>query len=142
MAATLYGSDQFATALTRVCTDGALFEMTVYTNIAGLLQEQRAFVNMYEAFHAYREEQMSREEREALYQKLLAERGSLFASHPTFAERIEAIAALPKAEQPDDRPAMDLFDSPEEVEKELTEFLTGYMAYIQMLQAQAAQQQQ
>jgi Zn-dependent protease with chaperone function len=46
MAATLYGSDVFASALTKVSTDGALFEMTIYDNIGNLLSEGKAFVNM------------------------------------------------------------------------------------------------
>ncbi len=142
MAATLYGSAQFSRALGKVCTDGTLFEMTIYNNISQLLVEQKAFVNMYHSFQQYRNEQMSQEEREALYQKILAERGSLFASHPTFAERIEAIGDLPGTAPPDNRPALELFDRPEEVEEELTKFLTEYMAYIQHLQQQAAAQPQ
>jgi hypothetical protein len=93
---------------------------------------------MYEAFSDYRHKQMSEQEREELYQKLLSEKSSVFASHPSFAERIEAIANLPAATRKDTTMALTLFESPEEIEKELTEFLTGYMAYIQQLQQQAA----
>jgi Zn-dependent protease with chaperone function len=142
MAATLYGSDQFSRALTKVCTDGTLFEMTVYDHISQLLAEQKAFVNMYQSFQQFRDEQMSHTDREALYQKILTERGSLFASHPTFSERIEAIEALAAAGAPDSRSALELFDRPEEIEQEMTKFLTEYMAYIQYLNAQAAAQQQ
>ncbi len=141
MAATLYGADQFTRALTKVCTDGTLFEMTVYDHISQLLAEQKAFINMYQAFQEYRDEQIPREEREQLYQKLLAERGSLFASHPTFAERIEAVRALAPAAAPDDRPALELFEQPEAVEKEMTQFLTDYLAFLQHLRTQAAAQQ-
>lgn len=138
MACTLYGSDVFASALTKVSTDGTLFEMTMYDNIQNLLQEQKAFVNMYESFKEYRDSHLSREQREELHQKLLTEQGSLFASHPTFGERMQAVAELPKAGQTDSRPALALFDNADEIEKELTQFLTDYMAYIQQLQAQAA----
>jgi Zn-dependent protease with chaperone function len=142
MAATLYGSAQFKNALEKVSTDGTLFEMTMYNNISALLSEQKAFVNMYEAFTQYRNEQISHDDRNKLYQDLLGEKGSLFASHPTFAERAEAIATLPAVVDPDDRSALELFDRPEEIEQELTKFLTEYMAYMQHLQAQAAAQQQ
>jgi Zn-dependent protease with chaperone function len=138
MACTLYGADVFSSALTKVCTDGTLFEMTIYDNIGNLLQEQKAFVNMYESFREYRDQQMSREQRDELYQKLLNEQASLFASHPTFGERMQAVAELPKASQTDARPARELFEQAEEMEKELTQFLTDYMAYVQQLQAQAA----
>jgi Zn-dependent protease with chaperone function len=138
MAASLYGSDVFASALTRVATDGALFESTIYSNIALLLDENKAFANMYAAFRSYRDEGLSSKEREELYQKLLEEKESVFASHPTFRERIEAVELLPRAQQHDTTTALTLFEQPEEIEKELTEFLTGYMYHLRQLHAQAA----
>jgi Zn-dependent protease with chaperone function/Flp pilus assembly protein TadD len=138
MASSLYGSDVFARGLTKVSTDGALFEMTIYQNISQLLEEDKAFVNMYSAFHNYRNEQLDANEREALYQKLLESRETLFASHPTFRERLEAVEALPRADHSDTTPALELFDNPEEIEKELTEFLTGYIHHLRRLQAQQA----
>jgi hypothetical protein len=98
-------------------------------------------MNMYESFVQMRNEQISHEEREKLYGELLGEKGSLFASHPTFAERIEAIKALPPCAEPDPRSALELFEKPHEIEEELTIYLTEYMAYLQYLQAQAAQEQ-
>jgi hypothetical protein len=93
---------------------------------------------MYDAFRNYRDEQLSHQEREELYQKLLEEKGSLFASHPTFGERIDAVKDLPRAEKQDSTSALALFDNPEEIEKELTDYLTGYIHYMHQLQAQAA----
>lgn len=142
MAATLYGSDTFTSALTKVSTDGTLFEMTMYDSINSLLGEGKAYVNMYTAFREFRDEQMKTEDRDQLYQKLLDEKGSLFASHPTFRERIDAVAPLPSADRRDDTPAVGLFDNVEELEKELTDFLTGVAQYIQQLQAQAAAAQE
>jgi Zn-dependent protease with chaperone function len=141
MAATLYGSDVFTSALTKVSTDGALFEMTMYDNIAKLLGENKAFVNMYTAFRSFRDEQVPAQEREELYKKLLDEKGSLFASHPTFGERIEAVAAMPKAANADSKPAVQLFDDVEALEKELTDFLTGYISLVRQANAQVAARQ-
>jgi Zn-dependent protease with chaperone function/Flp pilus assembly protein TadD len=138
MASGLYGSDVFASALTKVSTDGSLFEMTIYDNIARLLGEGKAFINMYAAFHSFRNEQLEHQERETLYQKLLDEKGSLFASHPTFGERIEAVQALPKADKQDPTPALELLENAEEVEKELTDFLTSYIHYVRQARAAAA----
>jgi Zn-dependent protease with chaperone function len=138
MACCLYGSDVFASALEKVCTDGTLFEMTIYDNIGKLLAEDKAFVNMYAAFRSFRDEQMTAQDRNALYKKLLEEKESLFASHPTFQERIDAVDKLPRAVNSDNTPALQLFDQPEEIEKELTEFLTAYVYHMQRLQAQAA----
>lgn len=138
MASSLYGSDVFASGLTKVSTDGSLFEMTIYSNISQMLDENKAFINMYAAFRTYRDEQMSGQEREELYQKLLDEKESLFATHPTFRERIEAVMSLPRASKTDTASALSLFDNPEEIEKELSDFLTGFMHHVRMLQAQAA----
>jgi Zn-dependent protease with chaperone function len=138
MAASLYGSEVFASALTKVCTDGALFEMTIYNNIAQLLDQNKAFVNMYAAFRSYRDEQMSAQEREELQQKLLVEEESMFASHPTYRERIAAVAPLPRAHGNDAVSALQLFDNPDAVEQELTDYLTAYMHHLRQLQAQAA----
>ncbi len=141
MAATLYGAAPFTSGLTKVSTDGTLFEMTMYDHIAALLNEQKEFTNMYDAFARYRNEQITQEDREKLYKNILGEQGSLFASHPTFAEREAAIQTFPAVVEADDRPAMALFDDPGEIESELTRFLTEYLAYIRYLQAQAEQQQ-
>jgi Zn-dependent protease with chaperone function len=140
MAAALYGAKVFDSALTKVSTDGSLFEMTMYQNIAGLLAEQKAFVNMYAAFREFRENQLNADERTKMYEKLLGEEGSLFATHPTFKERIAALESFPPGPPTDGTPARDLFEEPESIEKELTDFLTGYIAHVQALRQQTAQQ--
>jgi hypothetical protein len=88
-------------------------------------------------YASFRDEQLGDQRRDELYQKLLDEKESLFASHPTFGERIAAVKALPPAKQTDDTPALSLCDNPEEVEKELTDFLTGYMYHLRQLQTEA-----
>jgi Zn-dependent protease with chaperone function len=140
MAASLYGSDVFASALTKVSTDGALFEMTIYNNIAALLNEERAFVNMYEAFRNFRQEQLSTQQNDELQEKLRAEEESMFASHPTYRERIEAVEPLPRARQLDTESALSLFEKPDAIEEELTQYLTGYMYHLRQLQTQAVTQ--
>jgi Zn-dependent protease with chaperone function len=132
MACTLYGSDVFASGLRKVCTDGSHFEMTVYQNIVRLLRQKKAYVNMYLAFRKFREESFTEEERRKLHKKLLADEASMFASHPTFQERMDAARHLPKAAKTESEPSLQLFEKPEEVEKELTDFLTEIVArYIQ-----------
>ncbi len=111
--------------------------MTIYQNIAHLLEQEKAFVNMYSAFHEFRNQGLNAQEREDFYRRLLEAKGSLFASHPTFGERIEAVAPLPRAAQTDATPALQLFENPEETEKELTEFLTGYVFHVRQLEEAA-----
>jgi Zn-dependent protease with chaperone function len=128
MACSLYGADVFAAALEKVCTDGTLFQMTVYKNIADLLKRKKAFVNMYLAFRRYRNERLNGKERDKLYRDLLNRKASLFDSHPTFKERIDAVKTLPKVAKPDATPALELFEDPEGIERELTDFLTANMS--------------
>src|SRR5262249_33116095 len=129
-ACSLYGSDIFARALRKVCTDGTHFEMTVYQNIVRLLREKKAYVNMYLAFRKHIDENLTEEERRKLHKKLLEDRPSMFASHPTFRERLEAAKQLPRAQQSLDISSLELFEEPEEVEKELTDFLTEVVARV------------
>jgi Zn-dependent protease with chaperone function len=127
MACSLYGSDVFSSALTKVCTDGTLFEQTIYYNIKLQMKKGKAYVNMYLAFRRYRDEQLTSPEREKLYKKLLDDKESVFDSHPTFAERVEAAEHLPAAPAQKSPAALHLFEKPDEIEKELTDFLTEVM---------------
>jgi Zn-dependent protease with chaperone function len=128
MACTLYGADVFARGLRKVCTDGTHFEMTIYHHIVRLLKQKKAYVNMYLAFRRIREEELTEDERRQLHRKLLDDRPSVFASHPTFQERLVAARQLPRARQTDDTAALQLFDDPEGVERELTDYLTDVVA--------------
>lgn len=139
MAATLYGADTFRAGLVKVAAEGTLFESSIYGNIAHLLQENKAFENMYTAFQEFRDKQLTAEDREGMYHKLMDEKGSLFASHPTVQERFDAVAGLPDAAAPDTAPALSLFDDVEALEKEQTELLTAFVHF--QLQAAAAAQQ-
>ena len=86
MACSLYGSDVFSDALTKVCTDGQLFESTMYLSTSKLLDAGRADANVYEEFRQHCGEAVSEYVRQEIYDKLLDEKASVFASHPTFRE--------------------------------------------------------
>jgi Zn-dependent protease with chaperone function/Flp pilus assembly protein TadD len=139
MACMLYGSDVFGGALAKVSTDGVLFEATIYQNISHLLDKEQMFHNMYEAFRDYRSDEAGAGAREELTQQLRNEKPSLFSTHPTFRERIEAAASLPRAIETDKSPARELFNDPAKLEEELTEFLTHFMNYMRQAQSAAAQ---
>ena len=74
LACTLYGSDVFIAALRKVCTDGTHFERVIYKNIARLLRQNQAFINMYLAFRKFREEVLPEEERRRLHEQWLDDR--------------------------------------------------------------------
>jgi Zn-dependent protease with chaperone function len=128
MACTLYGSDVFMSGLRKVITDGSHFEMTIYHNIVHLLKKKKAFVNMYVAFRKHRDEGMTEDERRKLHKKLLKDDPSMFASHPTFQERMDAAKPLPPARQTEAAPSLQLFEKPEKMEQEMTDFLTNAVA--------------
>ena len=139
VAASLYGRQVFLTALTKVATDGTLFEATASQNVSRMMAEGKAFVNIYEAFAGYRDEQLSDEERHKLYGQFLDQKASVFSSHPTFRERVAAVASFPQAVHPEETPAPGLFDNVEELDRELTDFSTGYVHVMEQWHAQAAQ---
>jgi Zn-dependent protease with chaperone function len=109
MACALSGPDVFVTALRK--------------NIRRLLRENKAFINMYLAFRRHREAAPG-DDRLRLERQLLEQPPSAFASHPTFRERAEAASRLPAVAEKDDRSSLSLFERPEEVEAELTDYLT------------------
>jgi Peptidase family M48 len=125
MACSLYGSNVFATALEKVCTDGVFCQKTIYQSTADMLEDGKAYVNMYLAFRKAHGATESLAEPDQLRKKLLREEPSLLRTHPTFAERVRAIEHLPPADKLDPAPAMQLFESPAVIEKELTDFLSG-----------------
>jgi Zn-dependent protease with chaperone function len=124
MACGLYGSDVFASALEKLCTDGTACERAIYRDTADMLGDGKAYVNVYLAFRKSRDAAAAAAELDQLRKKLLREEASLFDSHPTFAERVRAVQHLPPADKLDATPAMQLFESPAAIERELTDFLT------------------
>ncbi len=137
MAASLYGSDVFRSALTTVATRGSFFDGTVYGNVSQLLESKQMFENVYEAFRDFEQNQLDDSEREQMRGQVLSAKGSLFASHPTIAERLEAIEGFPKAHSQRDEPARGLLADAAGTEKELTEFITAYVGHMRQLQAAA-----
>lgn len=137
MACCVYGSDVFTSGLRKVATEGTLFEETMPPRVQRLVAADQCFENMFQSFQEIRENELSETERNKSYRKALDEKDSLFASHPTFRQRVEAVAGLPKARHGDDRSALELFDDPAAVEKELTEFLASYFFMIHRVQAEA-----
>lgn len=137
MACSLYGSKVFTSALTKVCTDGSLFDAMMYNSVAGILVEGRAFKNMYEAFGDFQQADSSTADREKIRAELEAERPSFFASHPTYQERLAAAESFPPGREVGGVPAIRLFDDPAALEEQLTDYLTSAIHFAQQ-QAQAA----
>ena len=104
------------------------FEAVIYDNILSLLRKNQAFVNMYLAFRTYRNEHLTEKARKRLHDKLLTRPSSLYASHPTFHERLEAAQIFPIAQTKNNTAVLNHFKEPEAIERELTDYLTEALA--------------
>ena len=78
---------------------------------------------MYLAFRKEREKEGTDEQRRKLQKQLLNEELSMFASHPTFVERRDAAKVMPPAMKTEAAPSLQLFETPDKVEEELTDYV-------------------
>ncbi|MCE9553151.1 MAG: M48 family metalloprotease [Planctomycetes bacterium] len=140
MAASLYGSNVFGQALTMVATRGSYSESLMYNNVVHLLESDQMCENIYGAYRDYEAENPEDGNREKAYREAIGRKSSLFASHPTIPERVEAVKGLPTASRTDDTPAASLLVDPVASEKELSEFIAGYFHHMKQLHAAAAAQ--
>lgn len=120
MACSLYGANVFESALTKTSMDGRLFEASAYRRAAYVL-------NVYQRFAEYRESEQSAEQREQIRTELEQQDISRMASHPTYRERLAAVAGFPPGQDTDPRPAMELFDDPQTLEIDLSNYLKGLL---------------
>jgi Zn-dependent protease with chaperone function len=123
MACTLYGSDVFMNGLQKVILEGSPFWQVISKKIGELLKKKKRYVNMYLAFRKEREKEGTDDQRRKLQKQLLNEEPSMFASHPTFVERRDAAKVLPPAMKSEAAPSLQLFEKPDKVEEELTDYV-------------------
>jgi hypothetical protein len=116
-----------------VATEGQLFERTIHGNINDLLNSNQAFENLRTASAVFATSNST--PTSASSSTIRSAASALFASHPRFHDRLEAIAGSPAATHRDDRSALTLFEDPEGTEKEMTEFLTAWMHHMRTLAA-------
>ncbi len=115
-----------------------MFEGTMFQNVGALLAEGKAFENIYESFREFHKQNITGEDRRKMYRALLEEKPSWFATHPTFQERLRAVTPFADLPPQEPQPATSLFEDPVAIEKELTDYLTEYVAFVRQMQAQAA----
>jgi Zn-dependent protease with chaperone function len=144
MAASLYGAQSFSTALCKVVMHGTYYDVQLNNFMssrfaamdptASMLMQERerlaSLSNIYEASRQRERETRNDPARLAEVKELLSQQGSLFASHPTVAERLEAIADFSSDVASDLTPARDLLVDPEALEHELTGYLQEYVSSI------------
>jgi hypothetical protein len=138
MAVSLYGRDVFQSALTSVATQGTVAEGSVIEKVIHALNHNQFCVNAYDLYRQGAGNEETSARRSKLHEELLVEKGTVFASHPTLTERFQAVASFRTAARRDTTPARELLASPEEIEQELTRFVTAYFQQMAQLQSAAA----
>jgi Zn-dependent protease with chaperone function len=127
-AAAAYGKETFISGLTKVAVDGTLFESTVYSNVQHQLSQGRAFNNAFDAFRQFRDGSEMALSRERFLDDLRKRRPKWFDTHPTFSERLAAVASLPDLPPTDqNEPAIELISDHQALEAELTRMLTSHI---------------
>ncbi|MFO0953598.1 MAG: M48 family metalloprotease [Isosphaeraceae bacterium] len=126
-----YGRGPFVSGLTKSCVDGALFDSTMYPEVARLLAEGQALTNAFYVFRAVRTRNFSEEERREFLDRLRGTPARWFDTHPSYSERVAALAGFPDHAPAGSVPcacdaeaAIDLLDDTEQLETELTRILT------------------
>ncbi|MEA3401314.1 MAG: M48 family metallopeptidase [Armatimonadota bacterium] len=130
VAAEAYGADVFSDGLTKLVVDGTVFDGGVLQAAHELMAEQKALVNAYETHREF-SVQLDDGEREEILASVMEEGRGILSSHPTLAERLRALEDLPAApeRQRDERPAREVFEDPDAIEQEQTEFLSAVLYY-------------
>ena len=94
-----YGKQAFVSGLTKVSVDGVLFESSVYASIRHLLSQGKAFTNAFDAFRQFREGTEMVASRGKMLDELRRTKPRWLDTHPTFSERLTAVAGFPDSPQ-------------------------------------------
>ena len=121
-----YGKDTFVAGLTKVLVDGPLFQPIIHAKIQQMLVQGRTSDNVFEAFSRLRESTVLADSHEERLSKLREEKPSWFDNHPSFSERLAAVADFPDgdASSIEAEPAEELISDLQAVEARLTRILT------------------
>jgi Zn-dependent protease with chaperone function len=124
LAATLYGGQRFADALTKVATNDALFAAAVMGQIVpGLLREGRVISDyskcLADVYVGGNEEAISRL-RESV---LSSQAASAYDSHPPVRSRLDYTARFDGTQPDDSRPASELFENWDSLNSRLADML-------------------
>jgi Zn-dependent protease with chaperone function/tetratricopeptide (TPR) repeat protein len=123
-----YGKQAFVSGLTKVSVDGTMFESVIYANVRHLLSEGKAFSNAFDAFRHFRDNAEAVESRERFLEQMRLARPRWYDTHPTFSERLAAVASFPDLASDETEPAIELLSDHQAVEAKLTEVLTYAIA--------------
>ena len=139
MAASLYGRETFREGLLTVASEAIALERVLHEGVLASLQAGQPTSNLYRGSPFPVLNEPPPPTPAELRAQVLEEKGSAFASHPTVAERLEAVADFPNAPTQDATPALDALTGITELEEQLSQFLQQYyLHWFAYQQAQAA----
>jgi hypothetical protein len=121
LAAFAYGGSTFGSALEKYSIESALFEGAMQERMWEVRQRGRWFNNLYDTFREWRNDHITNSQIEDLRNQLLGDKGSLFASHPTIAERISRTSAINPDAPVYTGSALQIFETTKKIEEELSE---------------------
>ncbi len=128
-AALAYGKQTFASGLTKVCVDGVMFDSTVYASVRDLLTQGKAYANAFDVFRHVRQQTEMVTSRERVLEQMQKTKPKWFDTHPTYSERLAAVADFPDTAPPGEtEPAINLLSNPQALETKLTDLLTFYLS--------------
>ena len=121
IASTVAGPNNFSMGLTAYSAFSEYFNVVSYSQVLKLSEQQKAFVNVYEAISdAY-----MREDQDKIVRHVIEdERKHFFQTHPSLKQRLKAVSGLPSKNTKKDEPAINLLNDYEKLEQEMTQVLT------------------
>ncbi len=123
-----YGTEPFASALTRTAVDGTLFEWSAVPNVMNELNAGRAFVNVFDTFRQFREQAEHAGAQGKVLDDIRAAKSNWCDSHPTLSERLAALPRVAESnESLDSIPATSLISEITSIEEQLTKLLTDHI---------------
>uniref|UniRef100_UPI0037C73143 M48 family metalloprotease n=1 Tax=Schlesneria sphaerica TaxID=3373610 RepID=UPI0037C73143 len=123
-----YGRQPFVAGLTKIYQESPLFELFAVRKTQQLLSRDNAFLNVFDSYRDYRSQPGAVELRSKLLDEERHRKPSWFDSHPTYEERLAAVASFPLAQDPAHSvSALDLIHNFKELEESLTRMLTDHI---------------
>ena len=137
MAASLYGRDTFTDGLLAVATDAAALEFAMHERLVKCVQAGQPVTNLYEDT-TVADSSDSLPTAAEIQTQIMSTTASTFDSHPSLADRIEAISGFPKASSQDPTPATTLLPVESPLEEQLSQMFAVCAMYYVAYQQQPA----
>ncbi|QDU78516.1 M48 family peptidase [Polystyrenella longa] len=124
MAIAVYGSNTFKKALVKVATEAIVMEECLMSREFDAVAEMDfKKTNAYEENRHFMSKVLDKQKTKKLYRQLVSERGSIFSTHPTVRERVDAIKGVNDVVDRKRNPAVALLRNVKATEIALSKYL-------------------